>query len=136
MNKNKLDFVINTECTEFACASIKEQSKEENDFDDFVTGALQEYYANDQLKFKIKSEDSLQAVRKDAEHDAINWQLIGISTVCGLLVFIAFLAFLFNKKHVPMLPGFHIVDDAKWTSMVMFSLQLWDFYSDINLSLE
>eukprot|EP01083_Nonionella_stella_P284771 969459_1 len=136
MNKNKLDFLINTECTEFACASIKQQSKEENDLDDLVTGALQEYYANDQLQFKIKSGDSLQRVSKDAEHDEINWELIGMSGVCGLLILIAFLALLFNKKHVPMLPGFHIVDNAKWTSVVMFSLQFWDFYSDIILALE
>eukprot|EP01083_Nonionella_stella_P318727 1166475_1 len=137
-NKKKLEFLVNTECTEFACASIKEQSRPTNNFDDDVSGQLRALYSNDQLVLSTKSADSLEVIDKNAaeEEEPTNWVLYGISVICGFLMIVGFGALLFNKTGCPRLPGFEIVDDAKWTSVWIFALQFWDFYSDINLSVE
>eukprot|EP01084_Bolivina_argentea_P022105 41080_1 len=43
---------------------------------------------------------------------------------------------MFNKGLFPKLPGFNIVDDGKWVALLIFGLQVYDFYSDVNLSIE
>eukprot|EP01083_Nonionella_stella_P080654 221711_1 len=138
-NKKQLELLVNTECTEFACASIKEQSRPTNDFDDDVSDQLRAYY-NISLELRTKNADSLEIVDKNAEVEPTDWVLYGISTICGFLMIIGFCALLFNKispkKRCRCLPGFEIVDDAKWTAVWIFALQFWDFYSDINLSVE
>eukprot|EP01084_Bolivina_argentea_P001058 1943_1 len=59
-----------------------------------------------------------------------------MAAFCGLLVLIGIFALLYNKGKFPKLPGFNVVDDAKWAAVLIFSLQIWDFYSDLNLSVE
>eukprot|EP01083_Nonionella_stella_P318728 1166477_1 len=65
-NKKQLELLVNTECTEFACASIKEQSRPTNDFDDDVSDQLRAYY-NISLELRTKNADSLEIVDKNAE---------------------------------------------------------------------
>ena len=55
------------------------------------------------------------------------------------IILLGLTAFIFNKKSKTLSklpPGFSVVDDGKWLSIMMFALQFWDFTSDINLCIE
>ena len=51
--------------------------------------------------------------------------LYALASVVALLFILAIFAFLFNKRKFPKLPGFNVVDDAEWTALMIYSLQLW-----------
>ena len=52
------------------------------------------------------------------------------------MVFVALLGFIWNKAPFPRIMCFNIADNAKWTSLIVVSLQFWDFVNDINLCIE
>eukprot|EP01083_Nonionella_stella_P154881 499599_1 len=138
-NIQSLELQTRIECTDYACASIKEQSKDENDFAESVTATLQTYFNNSDLQFEVEGDaDELEIVAKyaPAEAEPDDYMLYGIGSVCGLLGLIGVLALLFNKGYIPQFSGSSIVDNAQFAAVFVFSLQFWDFYSDVNLSVE
>eukprot|EP01083_Nonionella_stella_P029483 81147_1 len=138
-NIQSLELQTRIECTDYACASIKEQSKDENDFAESVTATLQTYFNNSDLQFEVEGDaDELEIVAKyaPAEAEPDDYMLYGIGSVCGLLGLIGVLALLFNKGYIPQFSGSSIVDNAQFAAVFVFTLQFWDFYSDVNLSVE
>eukprot|EP01083_Nonionella_stella_P137001 416977_1 len=136
---DSLQLQTHIECNEWSCASIKEQSKLENNFANSVSITLQTYFNNTNIEFKVHGDASLlNIVPKYASNASkpVDYVLYGISSVCGLFGCIGVLAFLFNKGKIPTFPGANIVDDGQAGAVFIFTLQFWDFYSDINLSVE
>eukprot|EP01083_Nonionella_stella_P265660 899652_1 len=134
------------ECNDFECRSIREQSKDVDTngligFAQSVTDTLQIYFGNEHMEFRVKGDvDALEIVSKYASDKtnstSADYVLYGIISICGLLGLIGILAFLFNKGHIPRFSGSNVVDNGKFAAVFVFTLQLWDFYSDVNLSVE
>eukprot|EP01084_Bolivina_argentea_P060804 111100_1 len=119
------------------CESIKGQSQPNNDFSDRVEAILRNHTGNNVLNFSVKNAIQLRIVCKDcSQSDAIDYVSYALLAVACSLGFLSILALLFNKGKFPKLSGFNVVDNASWTTLMIFGLQLWDFYSDIILSLE
>eukprot|EP01083_Nonionella_stella_P291619 992170_1 len=138
-NVQSLELQTQIECNEYACVSIKEQSKEQNNFAKSVTGALQTYFDNNHMQFKVKGDAAeLEIVSKYAtdEETPADYVFYGISSICCVLGLVGFVALLFNKGLIPQFPGSNVVDDGKFAAVFVFTLQFWDFYSDVNLSVE
>ena len=105
-----------------------------------VTENLQNTYDNNtNIAFVVMDTDALTTECKlkycpiDEPYD---WVLIGIGTLCGILCVIAVFAFLFNNEMFPTLSPFEPVDNGDYTALIILSLQIWDFCSDLNLSVE
>eukprot|EP01083_Nonionella_stella_P109859 320879_1 len=134
------------ECNDFECRSIREQSKDVDTngligFAQSVTDTLKTYFGNEHMEFTVKGDvDALEIVSKYASDKtnstSADYVLYGIISICGLLGLIGILAFLFNKGHIPRFSGSNVVDNGKFAAVFVFTLQLWDFYSDVNLSVE
>ena len=118
------------------CESIKLQSQPENEFAFRVQNRLRNYTGNNALEFSVDNADELTISCKLCDKDEIDYVLYSLLGVVGVSFIISVFAFLFNMGLFCKLPGFHYVDDAKWSAIMIFGLQFWDFYSDINLSLE
>eukprot|EP01083_Nonionella_stella_P292719 995617_1 len=135
-NKEQLNLQSRVQCTEFGCASIKKQSQIENDFAGSVQYTLREHFNNDQLLFSVGQ--SFEIIEKNAraliKDNTKLYIFYGMCSIVCILLLIAIFAYLFNMGMFPQLPGFYVVDDAKWAALLIFSLQFWDFYTDINLA--
>ena len=110
------------------CASIQQQSKKNNDFDDRVTAVLQLRYDNPDLIFTVANGDSLEIDCKDCEEEAFDYVLYGLATIVGIIYLIALCALLFNMGKFPKLPGFHYVDNGNWVALMTIGLQFWFVY--------
>ena len=111
------------------CALIQQQSKSDNYvFYDQVTAKLQLYFENDDLLFVADNGATLDIICKNCKKQTPDYFLYVLSTVVGLLFIFSVFAFLFNKRKFPKLPGFNVVDDARWTALMIYALQFWDFY--------
>ena len=64
---------------------------------------------------------------KKTPFDYVLYSLLGFM---GVMIVIALFAFIYNKKSESK------TDDATYSSLIMFGLQIFDFVSDINLSIE
>eukprot|EP01083_Nonionella_stella_P214817 773710_1 len=135
LNKERLNLQSSVQCTEFGCASIIKQSQIENDFAESVQYTLRQRFNNDRLLFSVAGGLQImdKNVRSSEDHTKL-YIFYGMSSIVCILVLIAIFAFLFNIGMFPQLPGFFVVDDAQWTALLIFSLQFWDFYSDVNLA--
>ena len=116
------------------CESIKLQSQSDStsnvdDFSGNVQKALSQHYDNDNLEFYVSEPQALDILCKDCEIEAPNYVLYSLLSLVILLFIISICALLFNKKMFPKLPGFHVVDDAKWTAVMIFALQFWYVYA-------
>ena len=130
----KIECNINDDNVNY-CASIQQQSKEDNAFYDRVTEELRRHYNTAKLnsnkdvsliKFVAGNGNSLQIQCKVCEKESSPaYMLYGLAAVVGLLFLLAIFALLFNKRKFPKLPGFNMVDDAEWTALMIYSLQLW-----------
>eukprot|EP01083_Nonionella_stella_P065399 171307_1 len=70
VNVQSLELQTVIECNEYACCSIKEQSKEENDFAPSVSRTLQTYFGNHDLQFSVKGgANTIEIVSKNAAND-------------------------------------------------------------------
>ena len=61
------------------------------------------------------------------EAEPTDYVFIALLSVTATLVVIGFMAFIFNEVDVPALGPCHVVDNARWTAMVVFALQFYDF---------
>ena len=73
------------------------------------------------------SEESVICLTNCEGATPVDYALYSLIAVVAFIFIIAILALLFNKRKFPKLPGFNVVDDAKWTALLIFGLQLWDF---------
>eukprot|EP01083_Nonionella_stella_P105087 302087_1 len=134
-NMQRLNLQSSVQCTEFGCASIIKQSQIENDFAASVQYILRQHFDNDELLFSVGQSLKIIDKNEHAPEDHTKLYIFyGMSSIVCILVLIAIFAFLFNIGMFPQLPGFFVVDDAQWTALLIFSLQFWDFYSDVNLA--
>ena len=135
-NYDSLIFETRIECDEYICPLLIRRSEN----DGFITSTqenLRTYFQNSNLEFHAEDSSSLTIQCKDCEkHEQFNYVLVIIASIIGLFIIAAILAFLFNKGKFPKLPGFNIVDNARWTALISFGLQIGDFFSDLNLTIE
>ena len=97
---------------------------------------MQTCFDNKQLLFTAGNGNALEIVCKDCKKPAPNYVLYELVSVVGMLFILAICALLFNKRKIPNFPGSDIVDDTKWTALMIFGLQFWDFFSDVDLAIE
>ena len=71
------------------------------------------------------------------ESDSSPVLLISVFTFMGIMFILSFMAWLHNQESLCFVfPGSTPVDNAAWMACAVFSVQVWDFVSDINLSIE
>ena len=145
---NKLRFETKIECNlnknDISCKSIMEQSTphnsdnpdNSNNFEEKVQKIMQTHLRNNDFLFYIENADSLQIICKDCTDEQHNYLFYAIVGCLALLFVIAGFAFLFNHGKFPKFPGFNYVDNAAWSSLIIYGIQCWDFYSDVALSVE
>ena len=113
-------------------------------FESFVSGALGAYFesatvsetdaAGDSVVlFSIESLSEPKQLHPAQQTDFI---IITLNSFVSCIVLFGLFAFAFNKSVMRPRCGCSRVDDANWVSVLAFSLQTWDFFSDILLSLE
>eukprot|EP01084_Bolivina_argentea_P122691 217412_1 len=118
------------------CAAIQQQSQKTQHFDDDMTNILRKHFNDSELIFSVQHPEQLSpnckhCHVKDKSIDYVFW---GLASIVGFLCILSIFAFLFNIRMFPKLPGFHYVDNAKWIVLLIFALQIWDFFSDLNLT--
>eukprot|EP01084_Bolivina_argentea_P153556 267750_1 len=118
------------------CSFIKSQSQKNAGFINITQSELRQYFNNNNLLFSVVNPNALKIECKYCDSDQFDFTLIILGSIVGLIILISLFAFLFNKGAFPKLPGFNIVDDARWTALISFALQFYDFGSDLNLSIE
>ena len=135
-NLDKLELHAQIECNQDDnninyCESIKLQSQSDasnnvdDDFSGRVRSTLANHYTNNNLEFYVRNPQALDITCKGCETEATNYVLYGLLSLVIVLVLISICAFLFNIGKFPKLPGFHRVDNAKWTSITIFAVQFW-----------
>eukprot|EP01084_Bolivina_argentea_P018698 34793_1 len=140
-NYNQLRFGAKILCEQFICSYIIRNYDTEI-FEKLVTMKLNMYFIDgnsavvNDLEFSVVSmgEDAIELYpSKPEKTDYVFYISLGITST---IVIIAMFAWLYNKGKFPKLPGFNVVDDARWLSVIIFALQFWDFGSDVNLCVE
>ena len=111
-----------------------------NGEDDFKTG-----FENDvvhELRVAFDPHLSLavvswtEAMELHPEVDSVDYVYISLITLVCLIVLFGLSALIFNYGWCSPRCGCSAVDDGRWLSVVGFSLQVWDFFSDLALSAE
>ena len=101
-----------------------------------VSSLMGAHFNNSEVVFAaVADEASLSIVDKYATTTEVDWFTIVVLSGCGLMSLLAVPALLHNKRRLPKLPGFHYVDDGKFVALILYALQIWDFYSDLNLAI-
>eukprot|EP01084_Bolivina_argentea_P303790 524596_1 len=130
-------------CDKFQCNYIiKDYDKQK--FEETVTTKLRVYFNESidtpqniyNLLFSVKSMDDKPSDLYPASIETPKYFFYAILIISASISLLGIIALVFNKTSRPKLPGFNIVDDGKWMALIIFSLQLWDFASDCNLSYE
>ena len=110
------------------------KKSETNAFQSDVTRDLQEYFRNPALRFTVSTanEDLVEIPKFPAVlEDDKDWTAIYISIlIVSVGIVISFAAFVFNKLDMTK------VDNAKYFMPALVALAVWDFVSDIILSIE
>ena len=139
------------ECTLFICNFIIERYNQTG-FENLVSNKLQTYFdyatssivntASDEgIIFNVESmAESAQLINPPASEPR-QYVFIALIIITSIIAFIAILALLWNKisprkPKLGEIPAMSIVDNARWTSVIRFALQFWDFASDVNLAVE
>ena len=129
INLNELKLQARVDCNSEYCDAIKLSSQSDtgnpDDFSRKVKRALSNHYNNFKLDFYVNEPQALDIVCKNCETAVPNYVLYGLISLVMSLCVISVCAFLYNKKRFPRLPGFHPVDNAKWTSITIFAVQFW-----------
>ena len=107
------------------------------EFQELVTNLTAAHFNNTDIAFEssVEDESALTIIDKNATDTEIDWATIILLVICGLMSLAAIPAFLWNKQKIPKLPGFHYVDDGKFMALILYALQIWDFYSDLMLAI-
>ena len=123
-------------CAEWICGNIIKEFDKES-FEEYITSKLRKYFIttnanrakDDGLLFSVVTDESSM---KDiplnpTEEISPPYVLYTIASISGLLIMVGLFAFIFNKmpNKCSKIPGFNVVDDGKWMSMVIFALQFW-----------
>eukprot|EP01083_Nonionella_stella_P297067 1009058_1 len=149
-SKDLLTLSSTIECDEWWCKKITNDFKmRQQAFEQFVTNELRYYFAagttdlndssenvqlNNELEFEVETFSDAKLLNVDEEMDLM---LYGTAIVACLIASIGACAFIHNKVDAcGKIPGFSVVDDGRFVSVIVFGLQLWDFSSDINLAIE
>jgi len=131
-----LTFETRIECDALICPFIRQQTYKK-DFTMATETNLREYFQNKNLEFLVQNADTITIECKHCSKDEpFQYILVTLGTVISLFMITAICAILFNQGIIPKILCFNVVDDGRWQALIAFSLQLWDFLSDINLSIE
>ena len=94
----------------------------------------------DQLKFTVVSgmeEYLLLNPPSTEEAETLSALMIAVFTFMGIMFLLSFMAWLHNQGRLCCIfPASTPVDNAAWMACAVFSVQVWDFVSDVNLSIE
>ena len=122
-------------------------------FQSIVTAKLRKYFdtdrkekfnvnaaINDKLQFTIVSgmdEYLLLNPPTTDKDETLSALIIATFTLMSIMFLLSFMAWLHNQDKLCFhFPGSTPVDNAAWMACAVFSVQVWDFVSDINLSIE
>ena len=86
------------------------------------------------MEFSVNDADAMVIQCKDCETEPADYILFALIGVVGLIFIISICALLFNKNKFPKLPGFYVVDEAKWLSLMIFALQFGVFLTNIKIN--
>eukprot|EP01084_Bolivina_argentea_P305583 527913_1 len=102
----------------------------------YVTENIRKYFGNPQLVFYIDS-DKMSAIKElYPDYTETDYYFYGLLSLTFVIILVGMYAFLWNKQKICGCPGFYIVDDGNWMSLIVLSLQFYDFISDILLDIE
>ena len=129
-----LKFEARIICAEWICGRIIEDYHK-GIFEEYITHNLRAYFmvsdANTAVKnglsFVVVSDESLMKIKSLNPEESPPYVIFAIASISGFLSLIGLFAFIFNKMpdKCSKIPGFNVVDDGKWTSMIIFALQFW-----------
>ena len=120
-------------CAQWICNRIIEDF-DKKQFEAFITKNLIAYFgsananpSDEKLLFSVETDSDALLVQTLEEEESPPYVFYAIASISGTLVVIGIFAFLFNKmpSKCSKIPGFNIVDDGKWTAMIIFGLQFW-----------
>jgi len=120
-------------------------------FENFMTNALRNYFEAEmepsvdadgngrelsQLTFSVEDMSAALSLYSSPVAET-NYTFLGMVSLCATLSssLLGFAACIFNKIGCAM-PPCKIVDNSRWSSVMVIALQIWDFGSDVSLSLE
>eukprot|EP01083_Nonionella_stella_P078463 214754_1 len=116
---------------EIAGVLLKKSSDDVAIFEEGVTSDLRSYFANDSaLNFTVQNPDLLTystGEEDEEEHESYTAIILSVVIVFAGLLCSIYVKWSNSKKDA-------IVDNAKWIAPLIWTLQIYDFISDINLS--
>jgi len=144
------------ECSEAICSYIalryQTGTPETYAFEQFVTDKLNERFRADttvddadadadtetdeSLRLAVISVSDAMELYPSAESAAASDETVffALLSFCVCLILLGFAACAFNKSRCAN--SIYAVDEARWTAIIAIALQIWDFASDVTLSLE
>ena len=132
--KPMLQFQSKIICAEWICQHIIDNF-DKHRFENYTTNELRSYFQTVTVDAD-EQEQIIFSVVTDTESIQINslepvksppYVLYIIACISGSLVIIGIFALIFNSmpKKCSKIPGFNVVDNGKWISMIIFALQFW-----------
>eukprot|EP01084_Bolivina_argentea_P022927 42645_1 len=137
------------ECKKFWCEYIIDNYKKRK-LENKVTTFLNQWFdeiaqstnangnAQSEILFSVEEGGNNAKELYPISEEKTPYAFYAIASVTAIIILIGLFAFIFNKapSTFSKIPGFNIVDDGRWTAMIIFGLQFWDFSSDLNLCIE
>eukprot|EP01084_Bolivina_argentea_P297783 513070_1 len=117
---------------------IETQSRIRNYFEEIANLNAADNDIHSLLTFEVDTSQTI-SIKELYPIVASPWlepSLLGLLSFIFVMMVFSFLALLHNKQKLCKFPGSSIVDDANWICLIILSLQIFDFVSDIILSAE
>ena len=124
------------ECAEETCRFVafryKPDTQETIALEHFVSAKLVEWFGTgvvvtdadtEPLRFSVLSVSEAMELYPSADSD--DTVFLALLSFCGCLALFGFAACLFNKCRCA--DSTYSVDEARWTAIIAFALQVWDF---------
>ena len=132
-------------CSEVNCHYLVDEDSdfEQDTFEKFVSVAMSAYFqyqveraaetnvdTEGELLFSVESLSAVQSLQPLAE---TNFLFYGLVSLCGALVLLGAMALCFNELKCRGIGPCFMVDNGRWTAVLVVSLQIWDAGSDMLL---
>ena len=141
-----------TNCSQPECLYLVGTRFDEDSFSEFVTQKLRTYFNLNALELNANGQSSDSSPRESragfsvVEHSnamelypsakETDFVLIALLCATGMLSLIALGAFLFNEGICCVIKPCNVVDSGRWSAIISFAVQFYDFAGDINFSIE
>ena len=133
LKDDHLDLKSYIKCSLMTCDYICDDPFEWKPFQRFIESNIQQHYGSDFSVSVMEISGPFELYPPPDEIDYIFYVLLGF---VGVFVIIALCAFIFNEGLVPTISPCHQVDSGKWTAVLSFATQFYDFVGDISFSVD